>query len=248
MPCSLTLVKCSFELDRSARPAQHRPVSDRDAKDALFAAFAETARALGSGRRAEIVDLLAQGERSVEQIAEQIGQSTANTSHHLQILARAGLLTSRRDGTRIYYALSSERVGDLWAAVRAVTEEHSAGLEKVALAYLGDRSELEAIGHRELVDRMRAGNVVVLDVRPAIEYDAGRIAGARSLPLSELRRRLHTLPKDAQIVAYCRGPYCVYADDAVRQLRRKGFHASRLKDGFPEWRKAGLPVDTGPGP
>lgn len=220
-------------------------MNDRLAKDALFGAFAETARALGSGRRAEIVDLLAQGERSVEQIAEQIAQSVANTSHHLQILARAGLTSARRDGTRIYYTLGSERVADLWAAVRAVTEEHSAGLEKLALAYLGDRSELDAIGHRELVERMRSGSVVVLDVRPAIEYSAGRIAGARSLPLPELRRRLHSLPKDVQIVAYCRGPYCVYADDAVRQLRSEGFQASRLEDGYPEWKKAGLPVDSG---
>lgn len=223
-------------------------MGDRTAKDALFAAFAETARALASGRRSEIVDLLAQGQRSVEQIAEQISQSVANTSHHLQILARAGVVTGRRDGTRIYYSLASERVADLWAAVRAVTEEHSAGLEKLALAYLGDRSELDAIGHRELLERMRAGNVVVLDVRPAAEYAAGRISGARSLPLPELRRRLHTLPKDTQIVAYCRGPYCVYADDAVRQLRREGFRASRLEDGYPEWKKAGLPVDSGSEP
>jgi len=227
------------------RQAEHHVVSERAAKDALFAAFGETASALASGRRAEIVDLLAQGERPVEQIATQISQSVANTSHHLQILARAGLVTGRRDGTRIYYSLGSERVAELWAAVRAVTEEHSAGLEKLALAYLGDRSELDAIGHRELLERMRAGSVVVLDVRPAIEYEAGRISGARSLPLPELRRRLHALPKDAQIVAYCRGPYCVYADDAVRQLRREGFQASRLEDGYPEWKKAGLPVDSG---
>ncbi|MDQ3579988.1 MAG: metalloregulator ArsR/SmtB family transcription factor [Actinomycetota bacterium] len=223
-------------------------MGDRVAKDLLFAAFAETAKALASGRRAEIVDLLAQGERSVDQIAEQITQSVANTSHHLQTLARAGLLTSRRDGTRIYYALASERVVDLWTAIRAVTEEQSAGLEKLALAYLGDRSELEAIGHGELVERMRAGSVVVLDVRPAIEYAAGRISGARSMPLPELRRRLDTLPKDAQIVAYCRGPYCVYADDAVRQLRSAGFQAARLTDGYPEWKKAGLPVESGPSP
>ncbi len=234
-----------MNLTRWQEPAQHPFVGDRRAKDALFAAFAETASALGSGRRAEIIDVLAQGERSVEQIAEQISQSMANTSHHLQILARAGLATGRRDGTRIYYTLGSERVAELWAAVRAVTEEHSAGLEKLALSYLGDRSELDAIGHRELLERMRAGSVVVLDVRPAIEYEAGRILGARSLPLPELRRRLHTLPKDAQIVAYCRGPYCVYADDAVRQLRREGFQASRLEDGYPEWKKAGLPVDSG---
>jgi len=216
----------------------------REAKDALMAAFAEVASALGSGRRAEIVDLLAQGDRSVEEIADQIGQSVANTSHHLRTLARAGIVTTRREGTRIYYALSSERVEDLWTAIRAVAEEHLAGLDTLARAYLGDRSELEAIDRRSLADRIRHGDVVVIDVRPAVEYTSGHIAGARSLPLGELRRRLHSLPDDVEIVAYCRGPYCVYADDAVRQLRGEGFRARRLQDGFPEWKRAGLPVAT----
>jgi rhodanese-related sulfurtransferase/DNA-binding HxlR family transcriptional regulator len=220
-------------------------MSDRVAKDALFVAFAEVAGALGSGRRAEIVDLLAQGERSVEEIADQITQSVANTSHHLRTLARAGLVTTRRDGTRIYYALGSERVEELWASIRVVAEEHAAGLEKLARAYLGDRGELEAIDRRALVERMRQGEVVVLDVRPAVEYAAGHIAGARSLPVAELRRRLRDLPDDTEVVAYCRGPYCVYADDAVRVLREEGFRATRLEDGFPEWRRAGLPVAVG---
>jgi rhodanese-related sulfurtransferase/predicted transcriptional regulator len=220
-------------------------MGDRMAKNALFAAFAEMAGALGSGRRAEIVDLLAQAERSVEQIANQLDQSVANTSHHLRILARAGLVTTRRDGNRIYYALSSDRVEQLWTAIRAVAEEHAAGLEKLARAYLGDRSELEALDQRTLVERMRHGEVVVLDVRPAVEYAAGHIAGARSLPISELRRRLRGLPDNAEIVAYCRGPYCVYADDAVRQLREQGYRAIRLEDGFPEWKTAGLPVTLG---
>ena len=225
--------------------AEHRRVGDRVAKDALYAAFAEMAGALGSGRRAEIVDLLAQGERSVEEIAEQIGQSVANTSHHLRTLARAGLVTTRREGTRIFYALSSGRVEQMWAAVRAVAEEHAAGLDKLAQAYLGDRAELEAIDRRALVARMRGGDVIVLDVRPAAEYTAGHITGARSLPIAELRRRLRDLPADTEIVAYCRGPYCVYADDAVRRLTEQGFHATRLQDGFPEWKKAGLPVAVG---
>ncbi len=220
-------------------------MGDRMAKDALFAAFAEVAGALGSGRRAEIIDLLAQGERSVEEIADQIGQSVANTSHHLRTLARAGLVTTRRDGTRIFYTLSSGRVEQMWAVVRAVAEEHAAGLDKLARAYLGDRAELEAIDRRALVERMRHGDVIVLDVRPCAEYTAGHIAGARSLPVSELRRRLRSLPADTEIVAYCRGPYCVYADDAVRQLREEGLHATRLQDGFPEWKKAGLPVAVG---
>lgn len=219
-------------------------MGDRVAKDALFAAFAEVAGALGSGRRAEIVDVLAQGERSVDEVAEQIGQSVANTSHHLRTMARAGLVTTRRDGTRIYYALGSG-VDELWATIRAVAEEHAAGLEKLARAYLGDRGELEAIDRLALIERMRRGEVVVLDVRPATEYAAGHIAGARSLPIAELHRRLRELPDDAEVVAYCRGPYCVYADDAVRQLREAGFQASRLEDGFPEWRRAGLPVAAG---
>jgi Rhodanese-related sulfurtransferase len=220
-------------------------MGDRGAKDALYAAFAEVAGALGSGRRAEIVDLLAQGERSVEEIADQIGQSVANTSHHLRTLARAGLVTTRRDGTRIFYAPSSGRVEELWAAVRAVAEDHAAGLDKLARAYLGDRAALEAIDRRALAARMHRGDVIVLDVRPGTEYTAGHIAGARSLPIAELRRRLRDLPDDTEIVAYCRGPYCIYADDAVRQLREQGFHATRLEDGFPEWRKAGLPVAVG---
>ncbi|WP_028930330.1 ArsR/SmtB family transcription factor [Pseudonocardia asaccharolytica] len=220
-------------------------MGDRAAKDALFSAFAEVAGALGSGRRAEIVDLLAQGERPVEQVAEQIGQSVANTSHHLRTLARAGLVRTRRDGTRIYYALAGERVQELWAAVRAVAEQHSAGLDRLARAYLGDRSELEAVDRATLVERMRRGEVLVLDVRPAAEYAAGHIAGARSVPLTELRRRLRTLPDDTEIVAYCRGPYCVYADEAVRELREHGLRAARLEDGFPEWKRHGLPVAVG---
>jgi rhodanese-related sulfurtransferase len=220
-------------------------VGDRVAKDALFAGFAEVAAALGSGRRAEIVDLLAQGERSVEEIAEQIGQSVANTSHHLRTLFRAGLVRTRRDGTRIFYALSSDRVERLWAAVRAVAEEHTAGLDRLARAYLGDRDGLEAIGREALRERLDRGDVVVLDVRPTAEYTAGHITGARSLPIAELQRRLRELPDDREIVAYCRGPYCVYADDAVRYLRREGYRATRLEDGFPEWRRAGLPTATG---
>lgn len=220
-------------------------MGNRGAKDALFAAFAEVAAALGSGRRAEIVDLLAQGERSVDDIAVQIGQSVANTSHHLRTLARAGLVRTRRDGTRVYYALSSGRVEELWTAVRTVAEQHAAGLADLARAYLGDRDGLEAVDRRTLLDRLQAGEVVAVDVRPAAEYAAGHIAGARSMPISELHRRLRELPESVDIVAYCRGPYCVYADDAVRDLRAAGLRASRLEDGFPEWRAAGLPVAAG---
>lgn len=223
-------------------------MGDRAAKDALFDAFAEVAKALASGRRAEIVDVLAQGERSVEEVAGEIGQSVANTSHHLRALARAGLLTTRRDGTRVYYGLASERVGELWAAIRDVAGEHVAGLGRLAGAYLGDRDGIDVVGRDELAARLRRGEVVVLDVRPGPEFAAGHIPGARSVPLAELRRHLRELPKGEEVVAYCRGPYCVYADDAVRELNRRGFRARRLVDGFPEWKRAGLPVAAGKEP
>jgi len=222
-------------------------MGDRAAKDALYEAFAEVAKAMASGRRAEIVDLLAQGERSVEEIAAEIGQSVANTSHHLRALARGGLVGTRRDGTRIYYALAGERVGVLWGALRDVAVEHVAGIERLTDAYLGNRDGLEAISRDELAARLRRGDLVVLDVRPDPEFRAGHIAGARSVPISELRRNLRALPKGAEVVAYCRGPYCVYADDAVRELTRRGYRAQRLEDGFPEWKQAGLPVAVGDG-
>lgn len=220
-------------------------VGDRRAKEELFDGFAEVAKALASGRRVEIVDVLAQGERSVDEIATEVGQSVSNTSHHLRSLARAGLVDTRRDGTRIFYALASERVAQLWSAMRDVAAEHVAGLERLAGAYLGNRDGVEVIDRDQLADRLRRGGLIVLDVRPGAEYRSGHIAGARSVPVGELRRHLRALPKGSEVVAYCRGPYCVYADDAVRELNRKGFHARRLIDGFPEWKQAGLPVAAG---
>ena len=222
-------------------------VSDRVAKQALFDGFAEVAKALASGRRVEIVDVLAQGERSVEDVAGEIDQSVANTSHHLRAMARAGLVTTRRDGTRIFYALASDRVAELWSALREVASEHLAGLEKLAAAYQGEQDGIETVDRKELAARLKRGEVLVLDVRPETEYTAGHIAGARSVPVTELRRHLRALPKDAEVVAYCRGPYCVYADDAVRELNRRGFRARRLIDGYPEWKRAGLPVAAGEG-
>jgi rhodanese-related sulfurtransferase len=220
-------------------------MGNRAAKDALYGGFAEIGKALASGRRAEIVDLLAQGERPVEAIASELDQTAANTSHHLRAMARAGLLATRRDGTRIFYRLASERVAELWAALRDVAMDHVAGIERLADAYLGDRDGVEVIDRAELAMRLRRGEVLVLDVRPEAEYAAGHIVGARSVPVAELRRHLRALPKDANVVAYCRGPYCVYADDAVRALNRKGFNARRLIDGFPEWKRTGLPVAVG---
>jgi rhodanese-related sulfurtransferase len=219
-------------------------MSSRAAKDALYDGFAVVGRALGSGRRAEIIDVLAQGERSVEDIAAEIGQTVANTSQHLQQLLRAGLVASRRDGNRIYYSLAGPRIGELWAAIRGVAEAHVAELDRLASDYLGDRDQLETVGRDELVKRLRAGDVVVLDVRPEPEYAAGHIRGAESVPLSELDRRLKDLPKSRRVVAYCRGPYCIYADDAVRTLRKRGYKAARLEDGYPEWAAAGLPVNS----
>ena len=213
------------------------------AKAALFDAQASVAQALGSGRRAEIVDLLAQGERSVEEIATEIDQSVANTSQHLQVLARAGLMRSRREGTRVFYRLASERVSELWAAVRDVAVRHVAEVGVLADEYLGERDEVEQLSADELEQRLARGQVVVLDVRPESEYRAGHIAGARSAPLDELPSLLLKLPRRREIVAYCRGPYCVYADDAVRLLRERGLKARRLDVGFPEWRHAGRPVE-----
>ena len=217
-------------------------MASSSAKAALFDALASVAQALGSGRRAEIVDLLAQGERSVDEIAHEIDQSVANTSQHLQVLARSGLLRSRREGTRIFYRLASDRVGELWAAVRDVAVRHVAEVGVLADDYLGERDGVEHLSAEELARRLARDQVVLLDVRPEPEYRAGHIAGARSAPLAQLQSLLPHLPRRREIVAYCRGPYCVYADDAVRLLRERGLKARRLDVGFPEWQREGLPV------
>ena len=222
-------------------------MGERAAKDALYDALAGVAKALGSGRRAEIVDLLAQGTRSVEEIAAETGLSVANTSHHLRTLAGAHLVTTRRDGTRIWYSLASDRVAQLWAAVRDVAAQHISEIEGLAATYLGDRDGMEAITREELAARLESGEVLVLDVRPEPEYEAGHVAGARSVPIDELDRWLVSAPRDREIVAYCRGPYCVFADDAVRVLGAQGISARRLEDGFPEWRRDGLPVAVASG-
>jgi len=217
-------------------------VRNREAKSALYDAFASVAAGLGSGRRAEIVDVLAQGERSVEEIAEEVGQSVAATSHHLRLLARSGLLRSRRRGTHVIYRLASDRVAELWAAVRDVAARHVAEVTVLADGYLGER--VEQLSANELEERLARGEVVLLDVRPEAEYRSGHIAGAVSAPLDELPRVAAKLPKRREVVAYCRGPYCVYADDAVRLLHAKGFKARRLDVGFPEWQRAGRSVEA----
>ena len=219
-------------------------MADRDAKDELFAAFASVAKALGNGRRAEIVDVLAQGERSVDELAVEIGQSVANTSQHLQVLAHAGLVRVRRAGTRVFYRPASDGSVDLWTAVRDVAVRARRRASRCwQTQYLGDRSEVESVGIAELAARLAEGSVVLLDVRPRAEYRAGHLAGCRVGSDRRAARRSSTsFPDGLEVVAYCRGPYCVYADDAVRLLRARGRAARRLDVGFPEWRRAGLPV------
>lgn len=215
----------------------------RAAKDALFDGFASIAKALSSGRRAEIVELLSQGERTVEEIAGELGQSVANTSHHLRTLARAGLASTRRSGTHVHYRLASDEVLDLWWAMRNVARSQLDNLDELAESYLGERDDIDVVSREELLARLDRGEAVVVDVRPAAEYAAGHLPGAIHIPPDRLDL-LDELPTDRDIVAYCRGPYCLYADDAVRQLRRRGRRASRLEDGLPEWRASGGPVET----
>jgi rhodanese-related sulfurtransferase len=223
-------------------------VGDRVAKDALFDGFAEVGKALANGRRAELLDVLAQAERHVDDLASEIGQTVANTSFHLRALAGAGLVTTRRDGTRVYYRLASERVAALWTALRDVAIAHNENLDSLSAAYLGDRSGIDVIDRDELLTRLEAGDVLVVDVRPAAEFAAGHIRGATSIPFEQLAARVKALPKGVEVVVYCRGPFCVFADDAVRLLRRRGRRARRLIDGFPEWRTAGLPAEPAAGP
>src|ERR671919_1192844 len=205
-------------------------------KDALFDAIALMGKAFASPRRLELIDLLAQGSRSVDELAGASGQSNANTSQHLQALHAAGLVVRRRDGLRVRYALAGDDVLTLWLSLRAVSATRLAEVQRAAHEYLGD--EVETIGREELVARMARGDVVLVDVRPAEEFEAGHIEGARSIPIEELKRRLDELPGDREVVAYCRGPFCAYAHEAVRTLRAEGRSARRLEEGWPEWRLA----------
>jgi rhodanese-related sulfurtransferase/DNA-binding HxlR family transcriptional regulator len=203
-------------------------------KDAVFEAIAVMGKAFGSPRRLELIDLLAQGSRSVDELASASGQSSANTSQHLQALHAAGLVTRQRDGLRVRYALAGDDVLTLWLALREASATRLAEVQRAARAYLGD--DVEAIGRDELIARMSRGDVVLVDVRPAKEFEAGHIDGARSIPIDELERRLEELPSDREVVAYCRGPFCAYAHEAVRTLRGEGRSARRLEEGWPEWR------------
>lgn len=215
---------------------------DRDAKNALFDQFARVGKALGSGKRLELLDLLAQGERTVESLARAAGLGLTTASAHLQTLKHANLVATRREGTKIHYRLAGDDVAVLYALVRTVASEYLPDAEAARAAYLG--SATEEVDREELLVRVRAGHATVLDVRPREEYAAGHIPGAVSIPLEELADRLVELPADQEIVAYCRGAYCVLAHDAVRWLTAQGRSASRLTDGMLEWRLAELPVAT----
>jgi rhodanese-related sulfurtransferase/DNA-binding HxlR family transcriptional regulator len=209
-------------------------MGSRESKTALFEAIAVMGKAFASPRRLELLDLLAQGPRTVEELARASDQSTANASQHLQALYAAGMVTRGRDGTRVRYALAGEEVLALWLGLRDVSAVRLAEVERAAREYLGD--EVEAIGRDELIARMGRGDVVVVDVRPAEEFEAGHIEGAQSIPIEELKRRLDEIPGDREVVAYCRGPFCAYAHEAVRTLRAEGRTARRLEEGWPEWR------------
>lgn len=219
-------------------------MTDRAAKEALFDGFATIGKALSNGRRAEIVDVLANGERSVDSLATEIRQSVANTSQHLQILKHAGLVATRREGTRVFYGLAAPEVATFWRAMQEVALRSLGEVERLADDYLGPL-DTEALTKEDLWRRLQtSARIVVLDVRPQDEYRAGHIPKARSIPLSELKQRLDELPRTTEIVAYCRGPLCAMAPEAARLLREKGFRVKRLEEGIPEWIAAGLPVES----
>lgn len=211
-------------------------------KEQIYAQFARLGKALANPHRIELVDLLAQGERTVEDLAREAGLSVANASQHLQVLRGAGLVEVRRDGLYAHYRLADESVFRAWQALRELGEARLAEIDRVVRQFLGERDNLKAIGAEELRARLADDSVVVLDVRPAEEYRAGHIPGARSVPVDELELTLRELPQDREIVAYCRGPYCVFSDEAVALLREYGYRARRLAVGLPDWRAAGLPV------
>jgi rhodanese-related sulfurtransferase len=221
---------------------------DRAVKTELFDQFARVAQALASGRRVEMVDVLANGERSVEELSRQVAMSVANTSRHLQILKEAGLVAATRNGTRVHYRLASPIVYQFWVALRSLAAERLPSVQGLVKTYLdGSRESLEPISADELLARLRAGEALVMvDVRPAEEYQAAHLAGAVSIPLEELEQRLRELPRDREIVAYCRGPYCAFAPEAVHTLHEHGYAARHLDEGLPEWSAAGHTVESSP--
>lgn len=223
-------------------------MKQRDVKDALYSTWAETAKALASPKRIELIDILAQSERTVEALSREAGLTINNTSSHLKVLKAARLVESRKEGQFVFYRLADNAVVSLLDNIQQVARRRRHEVSALAEAYLEGRDDLEPIDSPELLRRLRNGDVTLIDVRPTLEYEAGHIKGAHSLPLSELKNRLREIPKDRPVVAYCRGPYCVLAIDAVEQLRAKGYEARRYADGLPMWRAAGRPVVAGSEP
>ena len=223
-------------------PAMNKS-TDAEHKARLYQAIGRVALALGSAGRLQILEFVSQGERSVDALASMTGLSVANTSKHLQALRQAGLVSARKDGLRVYYSVAGDDVAALLSALREVSEHRVAEVERLLRTWLAHRDEMEAVPAQEVLERARKGLVVVLDVRPPEEFSAGHLPGAVNIPIHELERRLKELPKRKEVIAYCRGPYCLMSYDAVSLLRRKGIRARRLEAGLPEWRAAGLPVE-----
>jgi ArsR family transcriptional regulator len=219
-------------------------VSTVNPKRALYAQFAAVARAMAHAHRLELLELVAQGERSVEALAQHTGLSIANTSQHLQQLRRAGLVTARRDGKYVLYQLADDSILDLLSALQRVAEKNVAEVDRIIRTYFHERDNLEPVPRAELTRRIKQGLVTVLDVRPEDEFALSHLPGAINVPLGQLKRQLSKLDRKTEIIAYCRGPYCVLSFEAVAQLRKLGFKARRLEDGLPEWKAAGLPVET----
>lgn len=218
-------------------------MSSKGVKPRLFAEFAKVSKALGSGNRLELLEFLAQGERSVDVLARLAGLSVANTSRHLQVLRQVGLVQARKEGAFVYYSVSGDGVIRLLGALQEVAQHNVAEVQSIVVAYLHSKDALEPVSVAELAERIRAGLVTVVDVRPKEEYAAGHLPGAVNVPLADIDARARDMPRDREIVAYCRGPFCVLSFEAVARLREKGFSARRLETGFPEWKVAGLPVE-----
>jgi rhodanese-related sulfurtransferase/predicted transcriptional regulator len=213
-------------------------------KEAINEQFARIAKALANSHRFELIDLLAQGERSVEELANEVALSIASTSHHLQALRAAHLVTTRKEGLYVYYRLSDPTIFRLVQMIRDIAEGQLAEVSRIVDTYLGNRAELEPLTLNELATRLDDPELIILDVRPQVEYAQGHIAGARSIPIDELESRLTELPQEQEIVAYCRGPYCVFADEAVEILSKYGHRVRRVQEGYPDWMLANLPIET----
>lgn len=223
-------------------------MSSQAAKHALFAQFAAVAKTLGHAHRLELLEQVSQGERSVEMLAERTGLSIANASQHLQQMRRVGMVVARREGKFVYYRLADDAILDLLASLRRIAERNVAEVERLIRSYFHDRDSLRPVSREELMELSRSGAVTILDVRPEDEFALGHLPGALNVQLSLLEARLGELDPTQEVIAYCRGPYCVLSYEATATLRARGFSVRRLEDGFPEWRAAGLPVETGPAP